>query len=264
MSCKFGIGAIDQPPLDRSKFTHTHIFPEIYKARLRINRVSPFPIASTSFYSIENFPAEFDNVLYQQNRVDLPPRVSLSVIKRRKEYFFGRLCAREAVRFFLPDFTDQIRTGSGGVPQFPGGLAGSITHDADGAAAICQPAEFGSLGLDMEPAMSAALAEELWMTVATREELALLCWRDAIKSLRLTLIFSAKEALFKAIYPEILCIPEFLTSAVINVNWTAGYMTLRLEKNLGGGWDRGRIILAYFVVDEGRVLTLVSTKDGAT
>lgn len=166
------------------------------------------------------------------------------------------------MRFFLPDFAGQIRNGQGGVHLFPLGFEGSITLDADRAAAICQPAEFGRLGLDGEPVMTAASANDLWVTIATREELTLACWRDAVESLRLTLIFSVKGALFKDIYPDILCIPEFLTSAVIDVDWTAGYMTIRIEENLAGPWHRGRVILAYFVVDAGRVLTIVSTRDG--
>jgi enterobactin synthetase component D len=221
--------------------------------------VCPFPLRRVGFHSIAGLPAEFDDSLYVQNRIDLPDRVAHSVMRRRKEFYFGRLCAREAVRQIMPDFIGQIEIGEGGRPLFPAGIAGSITHDANRAAAICQPAEYGRLGLDMEPVMTSESAAELWQQIAMPNELALASWRNATEALRLTLIFSAKEALFKAIYADILHIADFHTSAVVEVEMPAGRMVLRLEEDLGGPWCRGRKVAASFLVDADRVLTLVCT-----
>lgn len=232
-------------------------------ATMRIVRVSPFSIdCLVGYHSIKGFPAAFNDTWFSTSGIDLPVHIARSVIKRRKEFYFGRLCAREALREMIPDFNGQIAVGAGGRPQFPEGFEGSITHDAERAAAICQPAEFGRLGLDMERVMTQKSAAELWPQIAASNELEIVPWSDATEALRLTLIFSAKEALFKAIYPDIRCIVDFLTSAVVDVEMTAGRMLLRLEADLGGPWRRGREIAARFVIDDDRVLTLVSTRDG--
>lgn len=229
--------------------------------RLRESTTCPFELPQAAFQSIDGFPDDFDDACFAQSGIELPARIAASVTKRRKEFYFGRVCAREAMRRIAPGFSGQIGIGQGGRPLFPDGFEGSISHDADRAVAICQPAGYGRLGLDLEPIMSADHAAELWQQIAVGQELGLANWRDAPEALRLTSIFSAKEALFKAIYPDILCVPDFSASRVVDVDLMDGWIRLRLEEDLGGDWRNGREIMARIAVDDGSVLTLVSALD---
>jgi len=124
---------------------------------------------------------------------DEHPAAARAVAKRRREVAFGRACAREALGEHVP-----IPAGPGGVPRWPHGITGSITHTDDHAAAlIAERGPITSLGIDLESLAHAARTEDLISTVTTAAE------RAAFDpSLPLAaLVFSAKEAVYKCLYP---------------------------------------------------------------
>jgi 4'-phosphopantetheinyl transferase EntD len=83
-----------------------------------------------------------------------------------------------------------------GAPVWPVGIVGSLSHDDDIAvAAVAQSRDVAALGIDVEPAE--ALPPELVDIVVTpRERL-----RLADDPCAGRLIFAAKEAVYKAVYP---------------------------------------------------------------
>jgi len=126
--------------------------------------------------------------------------VAGAVPKRVGEFAAGRLCARSALaRFGIEGFA--LRAGADRQPLWPEGFVGSITHTVGFCAAVVGPAtRFAALGLDTEKADS--LSPELWRRICLASEI------DWIESLpqaaqvsAATLVFSAKEALYKCQYP---------------------------------------------------------------
>lgn len=126
---------------------------------------------------------------------------SKASIKRLGEFRAGRYAARLALQNFgIVDqaiLQDQKRS-----PKWPEGFVGSISHSKLYAAAIVAPkAHYLSLGLDIEDISSPRstplekLAEKI-LTPAERSQL-----EDNLSYERLLTYFSAKEALFKAVYP---------------------------------------------------------------
>jgi 4'-phosphopantetheinyl transferase EntD len=86
--------------------------------------------------------------------------------------------------------------GQGGAPIWPSAIVGSMSHDSRIAiAAIAQRSNFGGLGIDIEPAE--ALPPELLDLVATPQERAAIA-EDPYQG---RLLFAAKEAVYKAVYP---------------------------------------------------------------
>ena len=113
---------------------------------------------------------------------------------RRTEFAAGRCCAREALRR-LGHSGFPILAGPDREPLWPEGVVGSITHSADYcAAAVAAKRDLLSLGIDVE--VNAALPEgvaQLTMTECESQQI------DRITGVNpCALIFSAKEALFKA------------------------------------------------------------------
>jgi 4'-phosphopantetheinyl transferase EntD len=83
-----------------------------------------------------------------------------------------------------------------GAPNWPAGIVGSLSHDADLAvAAIAMRGAFRTLGIDVEPAE--ALAPDLLDIVATPQERAAI-EHDPYGG---RLLFAAKEAVYKAVHP---------------------------------------------------------------
>lgn len=133
--------------------------------------------------------------------IPLPTNLVRAVEKRRTEYLAGRWCAREALQQLgitgIPGINEDRS------PQWPAGAVGSITHSHGQAEVLVADASlWRSVGLDTEqwvnPERAARLEKELF-TSHERQQLARLS--PLQRANRLTLIFSAKESLFKALYP---------------------------------------------------------------
>jgi len=128
----------------------------------------------------------------------LPPEAAAfagSVLKVRRASGAARIVARMLLsRFGREPYA--IPKSTAGMPVWPDGIVGSLAHDAKVAvAAMAARPEFQSVGIDIEPAEP--LAPDLLDIVATAQE------RDRIGDdpLRGRLLFSIKEAIYKAAYP---------------------------------------------------------------
>lgn len=115
--------------------------------------------------------------------------------KRRRDFMMGRSCARAAMaRLGHGDVA--IGVGADGAPQWPAAVVGSITHTAGYAAAVAGDAgSFSGAGVDAE--RIGGVTPKLWPRLFNVAEQAALAARsDADETA--TLLFSAKEAAFKA------------------------------------------------------------------
>ena len=120
--------------------------------------------------------------------------VAGAVPARIAEFAAGRLAARRALAA-LGHPAVAIPAGPDRAPCWPAGLAGSIAH-AEGVA-VAAVRRGASLGLDVEA--DAALEPDLWSLICDPVELAALPEGDRGRAVRL--VFSAKEAVYKAQYP---------------------------------------------------------------
>jgi 4'-phosphopantetheinyl transferase EntD len=129
------------------------------------------------------------------------PAISRAVDRRRREYTTARACAHQALtRLGVPAVP--ILAGERGAPQWPPGIAGSITHCAGyRAAAVARTAEVASLGLDAEPdAPLPGGVLEVISLPGERAGLAALGQASGAPSWD-RLLFSAKESVYKAWFP---------------------------------------------------------------
>jgi 4'-phosphopantetheinyl transferase EntD len=118
-----------------------------------------------------------------------------SVVKVRRASGAARIVARELMEQLGYPAQAVPRSGAG-APTWPAGLVGSLAHDAGVAvAALASSADFLSVGIDIEPAEP--LEPELLDVVATAGE------RKDIGNRQFggRLLFTAKEAVYKAVYP---------------------------------------------------------------
>lgn len=122
-----------------------------------------------------------------------------SSVARRAEFTTGRACAREALAALgLPPTA--IVPGTDGEPVWPIGIVGSITHcDGYRAAAVGFAAACRVLGVDAEP--HDALPGQVLATIATPTEIAAMRWLPPNGTAWDRVLFSAKEAAFKAWFP---------------------------------------------------------------
>ncbi len=126
--------------------------------------------------------------------------------KRLREFAHGRTCARLALaRLGFPECV--IPVGEHRAPIWPDAIVGSISHSGEHAAAVvARKSEFQGLGVDLE--VNEPLNETLLQMVCRPEELDWLN-RAKEKLILAKIIFSAKECVYKCIWPTVRHFVEF-------------------------------------------------------
>lgn len=126
--------------------------------------------------------------------------VSRAVEKRRREFAMGRHAAHRLLGLLGRD-EGPILPGPDRAPAWPGGVVGSISHGAGVAAAmVALETDHRGVGLDLEA--DTPLETGLWPRICTDDERAMLDALDPNDAGRHgKVVFSAKESVFKAVYP---------------------------------------------------------------
>lgn len=119
---------------------------------------------------------------------------------RRVEFLSGRAAAREALSAYGFRKIVPILRSKSGLPLWPTGIVGSISHKNGYAVAIvgCNR-DFKSVGCDIE--FSEDLCEEVWSTFATKDEVIITGNKKLPVNKFANVLFSIKESIFKALYP---------------------------------------------------------------
>jgi 4'-phosphopantetheinyl transferase EntD len=151
-------------------------------------------ILADGIVSVEAFEEATDVELFPEEL----SVVQHAVQRRWREFATGRACAREALSL-LAIGPVAIPSGPRGEPIWPPGVVGSITHcRLYWACAVAQANGYRTIGIDAEPRVP--LPSNVLGSIASPAEIQQL--DDFPPSLCTDkLLFSAKEAVFKAIFP---------------------------------------------------------------
>lgn len=156
--------------------------------------------------------------------------------RRLAEFVAGRACAREAVRRLTAEATAP-GLGPDRAPVWPEGITGSISHCGGSAIAVAGAvSRYLGLGIDLERHLSAAEAKDiapLMLNDAERQRLGIRLDKDTI-----SLIFSAKESLFKALSARIGPIPFFKAFELVTLD--QGIVRFRLHEAQSPHWHENR------------------------
>lgn len=184
-----------------------------------------------------------------------------AVAKRRAEFLAGRWAARQALRVLGLDAAPSAH--EDGSPRWPAEVTGSISHGAGRAlCAVARLGEVRGLGIDVERLMGESTKAELMARICSDDERATLA-RDvpAPEAQRVTFAFSAKESLYKCLYPLVGRFMDFSAARVVAVTvgsrqgGLVGELTLELSVDWSAEFRRGLRFSAPFVASEGHVET---------
>lgn len=136
-----------------------------------------------------------------------------------------------------------LRKGASGEPIWPAGIVGSLAHDDRVAvAAVGTERDLGAVGIDVEPAV--LLPPDMLALVATPRELD----KIADDPLRGKLLFAAKEAVYKAVYPRD---REFLEFRDIEVDLAARKATTRTGRVIALRYNIASHVLVLALAEAG-------------
>ena len=171
--------------------------------------------------------------LHPEEAILLGPSVSMD---RRESFSQGRLAAAQAMRELGIENPLPVLRGKDREPLWPDGVLGSITHCGPwSVAVVAKRTPFGALGVDLEDVRR--FREDISAQVCTDSELGWIA-RSRKRLFRAARIFSAKEAVFKALYPLCHCYFEFKD---VNLRWsqTARAFRAELRRELASTLVRG-------------------------
>lgn len=193
--------------------------------------------------------------------IDCPEQIERSVLKRRAEFFHGRLCAQMALSAHnIVGAT--VGIGARREPLWPASMMGSITHTRTLAAAVTVATGYRrGIGIDLELASEGHLLGAMGDLIVSGAELA--CLRSVAGAfdlqLMLVVVFSCKESFFKATYNAVRDYFDFDAVEVVAVDMAAGSIRLLVKKNLCPQLRAGDLHEARFaMLGNNHVLTAMS------
>lgn len=179
------------------------------------------------FCDIPQSAAEIE-CFVELNRGYLSTPLENAAPKRQAEFIAGRLACAAAL--LNAGFEAQLVPGNPDrSPAWPSGLAGSISHK-NGLAVAAVSQHFPIVGLDLEIQFSEKTIQRISKKIISAEEHHQLATSEVDFQLGFTQIFSAKEALYKGIYPYIQRYIGFDTCQMTHIS--AQQMTLKLRQDI--------------------------------
>ena len=138
------------------------------------------------------------------NAKSLPNGLESAMPKRRMEFAVGRLCVAKAIENLNACMPLAVGINPDGSPCWPQGIVGSITHTGGFvSAAVARSQDCLNLGIDSEKIMDAQTMRSAGEVTVTVEEHLLLKRLPLSRRQFIALIFSAKESIYKCVYPII-------------------------------------------------------------
>ncbi|MCP4986398.1 MAG: 4'-phosphopantetheinyl transferase superfamily protein [Colwellia sp.] len=194
--------------------------------------------------------------LYLQAGISHFSGFSRSVSKRKAEYFAGRyLIRRTLLRLKEPAY--DIPIGHNRAPVWPVGLQGSLTHTGNkGISAIAKHKVNYYLGIDIEEKLSEASRKEIENLICCQNEAERLQPSFEDKEALVTFVFSAKESLFKALYPYVEVYFDFLDAEVITLEEYR--FEIKLVKSINSSYVSGMIFKGFFCKKEEITFTIIT------
>ncbi|WP_336666429.1 enterobactin synthase subunit EntD [Enterobacter mori] len=208
---------------------------------------STFSLAGLTLHHITFDPATFTDA----DLLWLPHHAELSHAgrKRKADHLAGRLAAAYALNErTIPGI------GPSGEPLWPDGISGSITHSGTEAMAVVAPYP-ALIGIDSEAILAENEAREIKDGIIDAQEERVLSRSCYPFALALTLVFSAKESLFKALFPKVKSYMGFDSARITMLDKET--LMLALTRPLTG-FDEGTAFTLHWLHNGDGVITLLS------
>lgn len=132
--------------------------------------------------------------------LDIEDRGLSGVEKRNREFAVGRYCAYQSLQRLK--VTGDVPVDTDRKPVWPPGIVGSISHSHHYAwAATAKQDTIKGIGVDTEIIIDDTTLRQIVKEITTDVEWKLLSLIDADIKTAFTVVFSAKESIFKCLYP---------------------------------------------------------------
>lgn len=145
----------------------------------------------------------------------LPKGLTNVSLKRQSEFLSGRILLKNLLNRIGRSSEFPLPADHDGVPLFPRGVIGSLSHTSQVAFAIVGEDSERQIGCDIEHVFTVEVLREVKAEILNAREEALFSAYD--QTMYATLVFSAKESLYKAVFPRLRTFLEFSAFELIQI-----------------------------------------------
>lgn len=206
--------------------------------------------------------AMFSKII-KHSSLEKPEYLKNASKQRLNEFFLGRILAQAILRKHF-GCTVNVTSMQLRLPQWPENLLGSISH-SDEQVIVIISAQSKYLGVDLEKIVDINFAKESAHLILTQSE-QLLWYESQAQSLNfreyLTLIFSLKESLYKAVYPIAQNYIDFLEVTFETIDIKEQTVILKFKKHIQELYGLRKKYQGFWQFDEDQqIITWVSSSD---
>lgn len=241
---------------------------------MKLNTVSPylyipeqlvksiFEISSPIFFTSVLFCYELDlsktQHLHIHQQLDHPLKIAQARVERKNEYLCGRVLAQAVLNHHF-GLDQPITSMRKHLPIWPTHILGSISHSQNKlVVALSNNAIY--LGIDIEHWVSSEFAQESAHLILTPSELDL--WKSKAAEFfdfarYVSLVFSVKESLYKAVYPTAKQYIDFLEASIVDINFENQTLTLAFTSQIQKRYQLLEQYQAGWVVEQDHIMTWV-------
>ena len=217
-------------------------------------------IQGITLFSTDFAVKHYHDNLYQQLGITFAQDIKGAVNKRKAEYLAGRYAAAQALKSFGVT-RPTIPTGSDRSPIFPEGIVASISHT--NTTALCAAGlskNIKHLGIDLETILNKTTINEVEHSIINGIEKEILVGLSMPYENAFSIVFSAKESLFKALYSNVKSYFDFSAAQLVHINENENLIEFKLSQELSPTLSKGTRINGTFCFNKTEVLTCIYAK----
>lgn len=203
----------------------------------------------------------YEDELFQHYQIDFRESLARAVPKRKAEYLAGRYLSQQALKRMGFGHT-QVKSGRFREPLWPEGAVGSISHCKNFAVcAIALSQHYNGIGIDVEEVVSSKTRNAIESQVISAKEAAIMAEWPLEPGVAFTLVFSLKEAFFKAAFPLVQRYFDFeaITISELISEHKEPAIEFEVIDELHPRFPPGTLMRGFFrFPEEGKVMTLVT------
>lgn len=197
--------------------------------------------------------AAYEDALFERLDIPFPAQLGRAVDTRKADLLAGRAMAQAAMALLhVPP--QPVLSAPSRAPIWPNGLSGSISHARGRCVCLLSQDTTHSYGVDTEAIASGRSLTAILKETLNIRERAMVTQGRLPAAANATLAFSAKEALFKALYPRVGQFFGFDAAELTHAPNDAR-LALTLTTDLADGLPKGRSFDIHHRLTDTHVLT---------
>jgi len=188
-------------------------------------------------------------------QVALPFELKHAVEKRKCDYLLGRLCAEAAISALTGEKGVILDFSKTGAPKWPKGVVGSISHNSNLVLSVCAlKSNCVGIGIDCEEVLINSTFKDIKSIFISADEEQFLNSFGKPLNLLGTLLFSFKEATFKALFPLVNSYFDFKDFSVTNIDFEEKTIQGYITKNISDIIKTGFEVQGHFSIDNKNII----------